>query len=411
LDVRWIHGSPSSKHDTDPEIQTFAYDSTTYILRQNKSVNYEAPFLFIFRGARRALLIDTGATADPRWFPLRTVVDGIVGDGELVVLHTHSHGDHVGGDAQFLDRPRTTVVGTSLEELTASLGLGRWPDGTAAVDLGDRMIEVIPSPGHDVAAVSYFDNVTGFLLTGDSVYPGRLYVRDWSAYVGTILRLVAFAEKHPVTYVVGCHIEMTGRRAVITRSGRPTSRMSHRLRCPSSNSTMCCERFRASMDEPGPTCSTTSSCSMAFPRNTSADPARPSEASPRGFLDAAHAAELPDQKERGTLEVHTQILFPLRGFAAVYHRADGDRAGARRSRSRASRRRRGAGCSVGPSAQGGLKRDVLSAERVPWNRGPVRLVAGVVLEDEPSAVVVVIHEAPAMAHVVVRVLAAELSDD
>jgi len=209
MNVRWIHGSPSSKHDTDPEIQVHAYDARTHILRQNMSVHYEAPFMFLIQGTRRSLLVDTGATADPQWFPLRAVVDGIVGGGELLVLHTHSHGDHVAGDVQFRDRPRTEVVGASLEELTAFLGLERWPDGTATIDLGQRSLDVIPSPGHDAASVSFFDRSTGLLLTGDTVYPGRLYVRDWGAYVATIGRLVAFAEAHDVRHILGCHIEMT----------------------------------------------------------------------------------------------------------------------------------------------------------------------------------------------------------
>jgi glyoxylase-like metal-dependent hydrolase (beta-lactamase superfamily II) len=209
LNVRWIHGAPSAKHDTDPEIQVFDFDPTTHILRQSMSVHYEAPFMFVFQGSRRSLLIDTGATPDPRWFPLRAVVDGIVGDGELLVLHTHSHRDHVAGDVQFRDRPRTKLVGAGLDELTAFLGFERWPDGTATVDLGDRWVDVIPSPGHDAAAVSFFDRATGLLLTGDTVYPGRLYVRDWDAYVATIRRLVALADSHDVSHVLGCHIEMT----------------------------------------------------------------------------------------------------------------------------------------------------------------------------------------------------------
>jgi hypothetical protein len=40
LDVRWIHGSPSAKHDRDPEIQVHWYEERTVILRQNMSVNY-----------------------------------------------------------------------------------------------------------------------------------------------------------------------------------------------------------------------------------------------------------------------------------------------------------------------------------------------------------------------------------
>ncbi|MFJ9732616.1 hypothetical protein ACIRUL_14865 [Streptomyces sp. NPDC101171] len=32
LDVRWIHGSPSAKHNADPDIQVHGYDEHTFIL-------------------------------------------------------------------------------------------------------------------------------------------------------------------------------------------------------------------------------------------------------------------------------------------------------------------------------------------------------------------------------------------
>ena len=45
LDVRWIHGSPPGRPDTDPGIQVHANDPHTFVLRQSKAVPYEAPFL------------------------------------------------------------------------------------------------------------------------------------------------------------------------------------------------------------------------------------------------------------------------------------------------------------------------------------------------------------------------------
>lgn len=235
LGVAWIHGSPSAKHNTDPELQVHWVDPHTAILRQNKAVDYEAPFLFLLFGEDRAALIDTGATADPELLPLRRTVDALIDgwlrrhprpDYELVVLHTHAHGDHVAGDAQFADRPRTVVVPPDRTAAWAFLGI---PDperpetaGPASsggpevvdadlgrIDLGGRALLAIGAPGHEHSAVVFFDRWTGFLLTGDTVYRGRLYVDDWPAYSRTVDRLLAFAETHPVTLVLGCHIEMT----------------------------------------------------------------------------------------------------------------------------------------------------------------------------------------------------------
>ena len=64
LDVAWIHGSEAAKYNTDPDIQVHACDEHTYILRQNMAVSHEAPFMFLLFGASRALLLDTGATAN-----------------------------------------------------------------------------------------------------------------------------------------------------------------------------------------------------------------------------------------------------------------------------------------------------------------------------------------------------------
>lgn len=218
LDVRWHAGWPSAKHDPAPEIQTHAYDADTIILRQNKSTHYEAPFLFLLLGRERALLVDTGATAQAAYFPLRQVVDAAVDDRRtrtataaypLVVAHTHGHGDHVAGDGQFLDRADTTVVGAARDDVVAYFGIADWPHGRGAMDLGGRVVDVIPGPGHHAAAIALYDRSTGLLLTGDTLYRGRLYVEDWPAFVATVERLVDFCATRPVTHVLGCHIEMT----------------------------------------------------------------------------------------------------------------------------------------------------------------------------------------------------------
>ncbi|MER7754560.1 MBL fold metallo-hydrolase [Kitasatospora sp. NPDC097643] len=219
LDVRWIHGSPSAKHNTDPDIQVHEYDEHTVILRQNKAINYEAPFLYLLFGAERAVLIDTGATAQPEFFPVRTVVDELIGkwlarnprdDYGLLVLHTHPHGDHVAGDGQFTDRPGTTLVAADRATAWPYFGFDQDAEAVARVDLGGgRVLRCLAAPGHHEAAVTYYDPWTGFLLTGDTVYPGRLYIDDWAAFGRTIDRLIAFTEQHTVTHVLGCHIEMT----------------------------------------------------------------------------------------------------------------------------------------------------------------------------------------------------------
>ena len=219
LNVHWIHGSESAKHNVDPDIQVHWYDPNTVILRQNMAVNYEAPFLFLIFGQNRALLLDTGATASHSFFPLRATIDrlmlGWLNDRvrdpaayELLILHTHAHDDHLAGDGQFSDRPETVLVPADKGSAWRFLGLSSDAD-QVTLDLGDRIIYAFPTPGHDPSAVTFYDSVSEILFTGDTVYRGRLYVDDWSAFARTIDRLIAFSRIHRVSLVLGCHIEMT----------------------------------------------------------------------------------------------------------------------------------------------------------------------------------------------------------
>jgi glyoxylase-like metal-dependent hydrolase (beta-lactamase superfamily II) len=213
LDVRWIHGAPG-----EPPIQVHAYDPHTYVLRQAKASNYEAPFIYLLFGNSRAMLLDTGATREASAFPLRETVDRLI-DGwlgehpregfELVVAHTHAHGDHVAGDEQFDGRPLTTVVPREASAVSEFFGFTSWPAEVVRYDLGGRVLEVTGIPGHHAASIAIFDPWTGLLLTGDTVYPGRLYALDFPAFTDSLDRLTEFATARPVTHVMGCHIEMT----------------------------------------------------------------------------------------------------------------------------------------------------------------------------------------------------------
>jgi glyoxylase-like metal-dependent hydrolase (beta-lactamase superfamily II) len=202
-------------HRTDPPWQVHRYRADTVIMRQSKDADFEAPFTFLLFGQDRALLLDTGAVDDGA---LRDTVDRLMADWlaghprsdyGLVVAHTHAHADHVAGDPSFADRPATVVLGTSVQEVEAFFGFTRWPHGVVDFELGQRRLQVIGIPGHEASSIALHDEQTGLLFTGDSVYPGRIYVRDIPAYVDSMRRLVEFAEERRISHVLGCHIEMT----------------------------------------------------------------------------------------------------------------------------------------------------------------------------------------------------------
>ncbi|WP_431245384.1 MBL fold metallo-hydrolase [Leifsonia xyli] len=198
-------------------------DPDTVQLRQPKASHWEAPFLYLLFGRERALLIDTGATADEAVFPLRATVERLIADWlrrnpvvfvrpyPLVVAHSHAHGDHIAGDGLLRDRPGTTIVGPSPAEVIGFFGFRAWPEDAVAFDLGRRVVDVIGGPGHEPSAVVFFDRRTGILFTGDTVLPARLYVRDPAQFRATIERLIRFRDDPPapVRELRGAHIEMS----------------------------------------------------------------------------------------------------------------------------------------------------------------------------------------------------------
>ena len=212
--VQWIHGAPDCDGSTDPPLQVVAADADTFVIRESKCVNFEAPFLYLLLGREVALLHDTGATADEDLFPIRHTVEGLIGERSLRVTHSHGHGDHWAGDAQFTDLPAGSIAPIGEERVADFFGIEDWPTGDATLDLGDRPIDVLATPGHLGDHVVLFDRTRGFLFSGDTLLPGTLTVRDWPAFRESTKRLARFAREtaargHPVRSILGAHVEMS----------------------------------------------------------------------------------------------------------------------------------------------------------------------------------------------------------
>ena len=207
---------PSGPNCTEvPEWQVHEYNANLYIIRESGCTNYEKPFLYLFFGEDKALLQDTGAG--------ETDVDRLIPSllqqwakkankpvPPLLVVHSHSHGDHVSGDKKLAALSGVTVVAAKPEAIETALNMKGWPTQLGTIDLGGgRILDAIPIPGHDTADLALYDRQTGLLLTGDTLYPGRLYVRNFPAYVQSINRLVEFTKDRPVAHVLGTHIEQS----------------------------------------------------------------------------------------------------------------------------------------------------------------------------------------------------------
>jgi hydroxyacylglutathione hydrolase len=208
----WIHGSEDCKTNQDPAFDVYKHDVNSFIIRQNKCLTFEAPFIYILVGKQKILVIDTGDLSNNPAFSLHTELEKTLGNEQLaikqvLVIHSHGHSDHYQGDMYFDGRSNVKLISTSATEVRQFFGFTDWPQGKKIIDLGERKVTVIPTPGHQEEAISIYDHETKWLMTGDTLYPGYIYVKDWQAYRKSINRLATFASNNKVSAIMGAHIE------------------------------------------------------------------------------------------------------------------------------------------------------------------------------------------------------------
>jgi glyoxylase-like metal-dependent hydrolase (beta-lactamase superfamily II) len=213
MDVHWDEGAANCATNSTPTLQVHPYNSRTFILRESLCATLEAPFTYLLIGSTKALLIDTGDIADPNRVPLANTVMQLLPTERsarlpLLVVHTHRHLDHRAGDVQFMHLPDVQVVGFDIDSVRRFYNLTDWPNGLAQINLGDRTIDVIPTPGHNETEVSFYDRNTGLLFSGDFLMPARLLLDDTKADLASAKRFAIFVADRPVSFVLGGHIEM-----------------------------------------------------------------------------------------------------------------------------------------------------------------------------------------------------------
>jgi len=131
--------------------------------------------MFLIRGSKRYALIDSGMGRGE----LRNYIAQYTGGLPLVVIFTHSHGDHIGQADQFI-ADSTEYIGAGDRDATADFlqkhgatqaqiaaHLKSVADGSK-VDLGDRSLEIVTVTGHTPGSIVILDPATGNLFTGDT---------------------------------------------------------------------------------------------------------------------------------------------------------------------------------------------------------------------------------------------------
>lgn len=155
---------------------------------------------FLIIGSQRALLWDTGEG----FFDITEVARNLY-SGETIAANSHSHFDHIGCNHRFdhvlaYDDPQARYTaergaphGLFADQLNPDMFIGGYPEGLdpgtffvppyrirtvrdgQQIDLGDRLLEVIHTPGHSPDSMMLLDRTEGILFTGDTFYQAALY--------------------------------------------------------------------------------------------------------------------------------------------------------------------------------------------------------------------------------------------
>jgi glyoxylase-like metal-dependent hydrolase (beta-lactamase superfamily II) len=193
---------------------------------------------FLILGADKALLWDTGMGIGN----IRACVDGLT-DLPVVVLNSHSHMDHVSGNAAFeellaFDSEATAqklAAGRTVEQNARQLAgdsvwmplpegfdpsqyatIGKAPTGTVRegdlIDLGGRALEVVHTPGHAADAIMLIDAENKLLFTGDTYYPAPLYAfsadSNFAEYEASIRKIVEKIAPLDLEWIYASHNEV-----------------------------------------------------------------------------------------------------------------------------------------------------------------------------------------------------------
>jgi glyoxylase-like metal-dependent hydrolase (beta-lactamase superfamily II) len=191
----------------------------------------EETISYLIMGTKQAVLFDTGMGIGN----IHALVTRIT-SRPIVILNSHTHNDHVGGNWQFpflfgMDMvfTRANTKGgrdDAQEEIAPGQVCGELPknfdpktyatkawhisipvhDGFK-VNLGGRTLEIIATPGHTPDSICLLDRENGLLFTGDTYYPGTIWLyrpeTDLDAYVASVTKIGALAPG--LKLVLGAH--------------------------------------------------------------------------------------------------------------------------------------------------------------------------------------------------------------
>lgn len=154
------------RYAKDEHLTILRVSESAYLIEDDRNATG-----WVVCGTKYALVVDTCLGNEDYAEVVKSITDL-----PTIVVNTHAHGDHTGGNGYF----EKAFIGEA--EIPQYTAVGRpWnPDAPAycpveimregdKIDLGDREIEVISFAGHTPGALCFLDRKERILYTGDSV--------------------------------------------------------------------------------------------------------------------------------------------------------------------------------------------------------------------------------------------------
>ena len=186
-------------------------DAHTWMIEEYDETN--SVYMYLLEGEERALLLDTGFGT----IPLKQIVEELT-EKPYIVLNTHAHFDHIGGnyafeqvymqegDREIYEEHRRMVM----EQLPAEKGENNreemlWFSDEPVFELGNRTLELIHTPGHSKGCICVLDKEAKRLFTGDTcckadvllVFEGSTSVTE---YQKTVKKLIDRRSDFSITW-------------------------------------------------------------------------------------------------------------------------------------------------------------------------------------------------------------------
>jgi glyoxylase-like metal-dependent hydrolase (beta-lactamase superfamily II) len=244
-------------------------DHETYAISEYK--HWEETHCYLLLGQEQALLIDTGLGVGN----IKGIIDRLTAL-PVTVATTHVHWDHIGGHKYF---DRIYVHEAEMEWLehfpipleAVKSSLAKQPNGLPeefpegfhmddysvfqgrasgilrdndGIDLGNRRVRVLHTPGHSPGHICFYEPDKGFLYTGDLIYAGTLDAFYPSTDPCLFMQSVKKVKALPVQRILPAHHSLEPPVDLIDRVDQAFTTLYEEGKLKQGNGIFCFDGFR-----------------------------------------------------------------------------------------------------------------------------------------------------------------------